>query len=848
MPGVSVPYWDWASDSALPDPSTGPVWGTDLMGGNGDPGDGNLVQTGAFAFDSSDPDTWVIVDDSGNPAGGLTRQFGVNDPTLPTQNDVTTTLGVTPYDASPWNATSSSSFRNDLEGWPNGPQMHNQVHVWVGGDMLPMTSPNDPVFFLHHCMVDKLWADWQRQQGGNLVDSYLPASGGPDGHNVNDVLYPWTTDISSVLDHRQFYFYDNDTPLIDLKTPNVVFNDVPESETTVRAVLFEVTTCTPVTLSIISGPGAGFGTMLGTSVTVTPGTETVVAEARIWISFTGTNDGDIASGSVTVRAQETGEEWTIPISANTISRPTVAAVLALDKSNSMNFDSGIPGLKRIDVLHFSAPPFVDLIQEGNALGIVSFDQDAYNVMPVTGPLGPVGAFDPDRANAKALIAAHTPNPMGNTSIGDAVDLAHSNLNPVTGFDVKSTIVLTDGQENQPQFIADVAASINERVYAIGLGTADQINPVALTSLTNGTGGYLLITGPLNTDALFRVSKYYLQILAGVTNQDIVLDPEGWLSPGQKHRIPFSLNEADISTDVILLSQAPWVFQFQLETPAGDVIDPSVAMALPGMRFASSTNVSFYRFTLPVPIGGGGAHAGTWHALLRIDEAHYKRYLASLDNYPDLFHQVKANGARYFLNVHAFSGVRMQTRLDQTGNEPGATMTLRSVLTEYGLPIAGRATARAELERPDGTQATLVMSEVDPGVFETSIVASQSGVYHFRVIASGSTLRGRPFTREELRTGVVWKGGDQPSPTGGGDDGRPGEWVCRLLTCLLSEDVIGKELRAELVRRGLDLDHLKKCVELLCRRQGQGVTSLGIAQPQIREALDVLTRMFQEPTT
>ncbi|HEX5847186.1 MAG TPA: tyrosinase family protein, partial [Rhodoplanes sp.] len=27
--------------------------------------------------------------------------------------------------------------------------------------MAPMTSPNDPVFFLHHCFVDKAWADWQ---------------------------------------------------------------------------------------------------------------------------------------------------------------------------------------------------------------------------------------------------------------------------------------------------------------------------------------------------------------------------------------------------------------------------------------------------------------------------------------------------------------------------------------------------------------------------------------------------------------------------------------------------------------------------------------------------------------
>jgi hypothetical protein len=35
------------------------------------------------------------------------------------------------------------------------------VHRWIGGDMLSMTSPNDPIFFLHHSNVDRIWAKWQ---------------------------------------------------------------------------------------------------------------------------------------------------------------------------------------------------------------------------------------------------------------------------------------------------------------------------------------------------------------------------------------------------------------------------------------------------------------------------------------------------------------------------------------------------------------------------------------------------------------------------------------------------------------------------------------------------------------
>ena len=40
------------------------------------------------------------------------------------------------------------------------PNVHNRVHVWVGGSMGPSTSPNDPVFFLNHAKEDELWAVW----------------------------------------------------------------------------------------------------------------------------------------------------------------------------------------------------------------------------------------------------------------------------------------------------------------------------------------------------------------------------------------------------------------------------------------------------------------------------------------------------------------------------------------------------------------------------------------------------------------------------------------------------------------------------------------------------------------
>ncbi len=163
--------------------------------------------------DHGSPLGWLAVDGNGAAVGPLQRAFGtqevarrdpvtrlpVLDPAtgqvamgpviLPTSQDVQHALGIAEYDAPPWDEDGRlESFRNVLEGWWRGPRLHNQVHVWVGGSMGPGTSPNDPIFFLHHCNVDRLWAEWQRMHPSA---DYQPQSGGPPGHNVEDLMFPW---------------------------------------------------------------------------------------------------------------------------------------------------------------------------------------------------------------------------------------------------------------------------------------------------------------------------------------------------------------------------------------------------------------------------------------------------------------------------------------------------------------------------------------------------------------------------------------------------------------------------------------------------------------------------------
>lgn len=110
----------------------------------------------------------------------------------------------------------------------NGPGMHNRVHLWVGGKfgdpkkpakgpMALGVAPNDPVFWLLHANIDRLWVEWQRRHGR----VYVPEAGGPPGHNLDDPMTPFDTiglEITPrmMLDHRALgYVYDTELSLAE---------------------------------------------------------------------------------------------------------------------------------------------------------------------------------------------------------------------------------------------------------------------------------------------------------------------------------------------------------------------------------------------------------------------------------------------------------------------------------------------------------------------------------------------------------------------------------------------------------------------------------------------------------
>ncbi|MEN8654573.1 tyrosinase family protein [Streptomyces sp. 21So2-11] len=207
-PAVSVPYWDWTTDNT----PAASLWAKDFLGGSGRRGD-RQAMTGPFAHASGNWNINTRVTDG----KFLTRNLGrPADPVaLPTKRDVAKAVSDAVYDAVPWDSTVSRGFRNKIEGWgPGGPDKwlnHNRVHRWVGGQMMGATSPNDPVFWLHHSFMDLLWIRWQKAhpRAGYLPRRKLPESDPEQGRvfSLQDPMPPWNVTPAQLLDHTKYYRY-----------------------------------------------------------------------------------------------------------------------------------------------------------------------------------------------------------------------------------------------------------------------------------------------------------------------------------------------------------------------------------------------------------------------------------------------------------------------------------------------------------------------------------------------------------------------------------------------------------------------------------------------------------------
>ncbi|MGV9456685.1 tyrosinase family protein [Streptomyces sp. NPDC003635] len=218
IPGVTVPYWDWTdhpgavaelftgdflgslgsgspaplTDSVFRDPvppAERPVWWpTDLPGATGFPVHPLLADSFGTSLARADAGAqWP----PGRAHIALLERFAPEQP------------GVHPFWHF-WTALEEGFSALDENGSPVFVPAHNSGHNFIGGHMSRGFSPNDPVFWLHHANVDRVWANWQSRRlavvpGSKPRDHYPPPAQlspfdlepAPPGHRLLDPMWPW---------------------------------------------------------------------------------------------------------------------------------------------------------------------------------------------------------------------------------------------------------------------------------------------------------------------------------------------------------------------------------------------------------------------------------------------------------------------------------------------------------------------------------------------------------------------------------------------------------------------------------------------------------------------------------
>jgi len=184
----SSPYWNWTIDS--PDFYESSFWKDSNpdsgLGGWGDPNADFTVTDGGFnEFHLSYPSPHILRRNFtllAFDSSFLPPQFFL-DPLEQANASFSASAIEAILDTS---AGEYKGFQATLEG-VQGP--HSAVHLITGGDLAgtcpinapsncregPTWSVNEPLFWMHHAMIDKLWYDWQHRNPANAM-SYFGGS------------------------------------------------------------------------------------------------------------------------------------------------------------------------------------------------------------------------------------------------------------------------------------------------------------------------------------------------------------------------------------------------------------------------------------------------------------------------------------------------------------------------------------------------------------------------------------------------------------------------------------------------------------------------------------------------
>ncbi len=312
-------------------------------------------------------------------------------------------------------------------------------------------------------------------------------------------------------------------------------------------------------------------------------------------------------------------------------------MLVFDRSGSMSLDDGT-GRMKIEAARDALSLFVQLVKAAvkNRVGLVSFSTTASS--PVDFPIADV------TGGSKAALIGPAPyttgkllglTPGGATTIGGGLDAARQQFLAAPSANPKAILLMTDGLQNTPPMIADVAGALTGiTVHAIGFGTASNLDGALLNTLATSHGGlYTRAGGGLSLE------KFYSDAFGNIFEFGILMDPEFDLPANQKSgtAVPFRVCGEETITAVAGWDNTVASLFLEVTTPGGAVITGSTAT----VESASGRTWTFLRISLPI----GGERDGLWSVkVLRPGGG---------GEFPP-----PAPALRYFLNIIPTGGPRM----------------------------------------------------------------------------------------------------------------------------------------------------------------------------------------------
>jgi hypothetical protein len=163
---LSLPYWDWTldyDDNSNDDycPVTdSPIFDSAALGSTKVSDVDKTVVDGVFASDNTEGGGWVLCtptsSDDMRPTSSKSPNYN-RKLKRRLRCDKSYNLNVGPNTV--MNAITGNPNYKNFTGWME-PTPHGMPHMFVGYSMIFAASPDDPIFWLHHCNIDRLYALW----------------------------------------------------------------------------------------------------------------------------------------------------------------------------------------------------------------------------------------------------------------------------------------------------------------------------------------------------------------------------------------------------------------------------------------------------------------------------------------------------------------------------------------------------------------------------------------------------------------------------------------------------------------------------------------------------------------